>query len=217
MKKIVIFDLDGTILDTLTDLMNSVNYVLEIKGLKPKTIDEIKTYVGNGIELLMRRALPQDISEVDFKIDFELFKSHYEANIQNKTKPYPGIIELMMDLISHGVLIAVVSNKFQEGVSKLVNDFFGDLVNVVIGTSDKVRPKPSTDSIEHLYNVLNVKEKDKVFFVGDSEVDIQTAKNAKIPVIAVTWGFRGKDTLEACKPDFIADNPEEVLDIILNN
>lgn len=217
MKKVVIFDLDGTILDTLTDLMNSVNYVLEKKGLNIKTLAEIKSYVGNGIELLMRRALPEDISEDEFQIDFKMFKKHYEANLQNETKPYPGIFELMVDLINQGILLAVVSNKFQSGVEKLVKDFFGDLINLAIGTSDTIRPKPEIDSINFLYESLNIKEIDKVYFVGDSEVDIQTAKNANIPVIAVSWGFRGREALEKYEPNFLVDTPREIYEIVIND
>jgi len=216
MKKVIIFDLDGTILDTLSDLRNSVNYVLEKKGLEPKLKEEIRTFVGNGIELLMRRALPEDISEEEFQEDFELFKTHYDANIQNETKPYPGIIDLMIDLINHGVLIAVVSNKYQAGVDKLVNDFFSDLVNVCVGTSENIRPKPEIDSIKFLFDVLNIKEIDEVFFVGDSEVDIQTARNANIPVISVAWGFRHLEDLVDYEPDFIADEPKDILKIVFN-
>lgn len=216
MKRIVIFDLDGTILDTLTDLENSVNYVLVKKGLNKKTTEEIRSYVGNGIELLMRRALPLDISEAEFEEDFKMFKKHYEENLQNETKPYLGIMELMVNLINQGMLLAVVSNKFQEGVNKLVKDFFGDLVNVAVGTSDTIRPKPEIDSIKYLYENLNIKEEDEVYFIGDSEVDIQTAKNASIPIISVTWGFRPKEELVTHNPDYIVDEPNEIYDIIVN-
>lgn len=217
MKKVVIFDLDGTILDTLTDLKNSVNYVLEKNGLNSKTTEEIKSYVGNGIEKLMRRALPGDIKEEDFEKNYKLFKEHYEANIQNETKPYPGIIELLMDLINQGILIAVVSNKFQAGVDKLVADFFGDLINIAVGTSEVIRPKPEVDAINLVFEKLYLKEDDEVYFVGDSEVDIQTAKNANLPIISVTWGFRDRAELEIHNPNHIVDEPNQVFGIVKNN
>lgn len=217
MKKVVIFDLDGTILDTLTDLKNSVNYVLEKNNFSLKSTEQIRTYVGNGIEKLMRRALPEDMSEEDFQKNYKMFKEHYEANIQNETKPYPGIIELLMDLINQGVLIAVVSNKFQAGVDKLVSDFFGDLINIAVGTSEVIRPKPEVDAINFVFEKLYLKDDDEVYFVGDSEVDIQTARNANLPVISVTWGFRDRAELEIHNPNYLVDESNQVFQIIKNN
>lgn len=213
-KKVVIFDLDGTILDTLTDLKNAVNYVLKNYKLKEKTTEEIKSYVGNGIEVLMRKAMPEQIEEVEFQKAFLMFKEYYEANLQNETKPYDGIIELLKELKDDNVVLAVVSNKFQAGVDELVPVFFKDTFKYAVGTSDEIRPKPEIDSIKYLYKELNISKEDDVYFVGDSEVDIKTARNAGIKIISVTWGFRSKESLVDYNPDYLIDEPMEIISII---
>lgn len=214
MKKLVIFDLDGTILDTLGDLKNSVNYSLKQKGLKEKTTEEIKTYVGNGIEILMRRALPSNISEEEFQESFNVFKTHYEANMQNETAPYDGIIEVMKSLKSQGYLIAVVSNKFQSGVDELVEKFFKDSVDIAVGTSEKIKAKPDPAAIKYVFEKLGIEGTSDIYFIGDSEVDIQTARNANLKVISVSWGFRSKEHLMKFNPDFLIDEVKDILNII---
>lgn len=214
MEKLVIFDLDGTILDTLSDLRNSVNYALTKKGLKEKTLDEIRNYVGNGIEMLMRRALPIDISEDDFLESFNIFKIHYEKNMQNETKPYPDILEVMCKIKDKGYKIAVVSNKFQYGVDELTKKFFSGLVDLAVGTSATIKPKPDPSAVNYVFETFSIKDPKKVYFVGDSEVDIITARNSNTKIISVTWGFRSKEQLESLKPDYIIDRPMDLLEIL---
>ena len=213
-NKYLIFDLDGTILDTLSDLRNSINYMLLEIGLKEKTLSEIKSYVGNGIELLVRRALNKDVSEEDFQRNFNVFKNHYEEHIQDETKPYKNIIELLEILKARKVTLAVLSNKFQGGVDKLIEEFFPGKFDIWVGVSPKIRPKPAPDAIKYIFKKLKIKDSDICYFVGDSEVDIQTARNGGLPIISVSWGFRSREYLEAYKPDYLVDDPLDVLKII---
>ena len=214
MSKLVIFDLDGTILDTLTDLKTSVNYTLKLKGYQEKTLEEIKKFLGNGIEKLMRRSLPSDIDEKEFQECFHIFKAHYEKNLQNETKPYPEIIEVMTKIREKGYKIAVVSNKFQAGVNELINKFFSGLVDIAVGLSENIKAKPDPSAIYYVFEKLDIKDLNDVFFVGDSEVDIETARNANIKIISVTWGFRSIGELKLLNPDYLVNNPKELLNIL---
>lgn len=212
--KLIIFDLDGTILDTLTDLKNSVNYSLKLNNYNTRTTKEIKEFVGNGIEVLVKKALPYEVSEAEFEKVFTDFKNHYEVNLQNETKPYPGILELLGKIKEQGYLLGVVSNKFQAGVDSLVKEFFNGYFDIAVGLSEKIKAKPATDAFIYMFKELNQSDLDRVIFIGDSEVDILTARNVGIKVIAVTWGFRTKEILENHKPDYLVDVPEDILKII---
>lgn len=212
-KKCVVFDLDGTLLYTLEDLKNSVNFALRESGFKERSLDEIREFVGNGIEILMRKSVPDNISEETFKTCFESFKHHYKIHSEDNTKEYDGITDVLKTLKKDGYLIAVVSNKADFAVKTLCNKYFQGLLNVAFGERDGIKRKPCPDSVNEVIKFLDV-SKDNCFYVGDSEVDVKTAHNAEIKCIACTWGFRSKSVLENENPEYIIDSPEEILRIV---
>lgn len=203
----VIFDLDGTLTDTLADLRNSVNYALSQFGFCERTTEEIRCFVGNGVKRLIYLSVPEntpdDISEKCLKI----FKEHYAANSLAETKPYEGIIDLLKSLKENEIKTAVVTNKMHSAAADIVEFFFGNLIDVTVGQIDGVAQKPQPDGIYKALGLLGV-SKEKVVYVGDSEVDCITARNADIPCIGVTWGFRSKEVLLENGADFIAETSE---------
>lgn len=205
----VIFDLDGTLLNTLDDLADATNYALKECGYPTREINEIRQFVGNGVEMLIRRAVPQNTPEDKIQECLAIFKIFYLHNSRNKTKPYEGIITLLTNLKNKGFKIGVVSNKFDKAVKQLCNDYFGGLIDAAAGESPYVHKKPSPDGIFKIIKELNA-QIDKTVLIGDSEVDIQTAKNAGIPSIGVLWGFRSeKDLIEAGAEELV-DTPERL-------
>ncbi len=213
MIKAVIFDLDGTLLNTLEGLMDSVNYSLNEFNYPIKSIDEIKSFVGNGVSKLVERAIPEGVKNPNFEKCLAIFKEHYSKTMQQKTKPYPKITELLIDLKSENIKVAVVSNKYDLAVKDLCNKYFPDLIDIALGESKFCRPKPDTDGIDKVLVELNLK-KDEVLYVGDSEVDILTAQNASIKMIGVSWGFRDVNCLKKNGADIIINNAFELLDFI---
>lgn len=211
--KAVIFDLDGTILDTLEDLKNSVNFALSKNGLPVRTIDEIRAFVGNGIRLLIERAVPENTDSGVVDRCFEDFKAHYKEHSADNTKPYEGIIALLDELKSQGVKLAVVSNKADFAVQALVEEYFQDLFDFAVGEREGIRRKPCPDSVNEAIKVLDASP-DEVVYVGDSEVDIETSRNAGVKCVAVTWGFRDKDVLESLSPEYIIDKPSQLMELI---
>jgi len=209
----IIFDLDGTLLNTLDDLRDSVNDILKLKGFAPRSIEEVKLFVGNGVRNLIRLSLPDESTENEITECLEEFKELYKENMQNKTRPYNGIMELLLDLNRFNYKIAIVSNKFDPAVKALSRTYFGNLIPVAIGESPDVRRKPAPDSVFMAIEELKADIK-KTIFVGDSDTDVQTAKNAGIPCIGVTWGFRNREVLREAGADFIIDTPKEILTII---
>lgn len=211
--KAVIFDLDGTILDTLEDLKNSVNFALSKNGLPVRTIDEIRAFVGNGIRLLIERAVPENTDSSVVDRCFEDFKSHYKEHSADNTKPYEGIIELLDELKSKGVKLAVVSNKADFAVQTLVEEYFQGLFDFAVGEREGIRRKPCPDSVNEAIKVLDASP-DEVVYVGDSEVDIETSRNAGVNCVSVTWGFRDKCVLESLSPEYIIDKPSQLMELI---
>ena len=209
----VVFDLDGTLLDTLGDLRDSVNFALSKNNLPQRTTEEIKAFVGNGIRLLIERSVPENTKLSLVDKCFEDFKAHYKANSANLTKAYDGINELLSILKSRGVKLAVVSNKADFAVKTLVEGYFPDVFDCAVGEKEGVKRKPAPDTVFAVIDELNV-NKNEVVYIGDSEVDIQTSKNADIPCISVTWGFRDKEVLAKLCPEYIVDSPEEILNLI---
>ena len=205
----VIFDLDGTLTDTLEDLKNSVNFAMREFGFPERTTDEVRSFVGNGVKRLIDLSVPENTSEEVSAECLSVFKSFYKDNSLVSTKPYDGIIPMLEKLKKDGVKTAVVTNKMHEAAVDIVNLFFGELIDVAIGQIDGVAQKPQPDGIYSALEKLGV-SKEKSIYVGDSEVDCITAKNAGIPCIGVTWGFRDREILVGNGADFIINFPEEI-------
>ena len=214
MYKAVIFDLDGTLLDTLKDLANSVNYALREFGYPERTTDEVRRFIGNGVIKLMKRAAPDGIDEEAFEKCFNTFRSHYLEHMYDNTKPYEGIMEMLSILKEKGVKTAVVSNKLHSGVVGLCEDFFGGQLTSAYGVNTEDERKPQPKNVFKALSDLGVGAEETVY-VGDSEVDVQTAKNAGLECIGVTWGFRSEEELREAGAEYIAETPEETVEIIL--
>lgn len=209
----VIFDLDGTLIDTLEDLKDSINFALEQHGMPERSLEEVRTFVGNGVKKLVFRSVPENTSEELRESCLKAFKAHYITNSMNKTRPYSGICELIKKLKEKGVKLAVVTNKTQDAADGIMNEFFKDDFEIIIGQIDGVAQKPQPDGVWYAIEKLGASKQNSVY-IGDSEVDCLTAKNSGIPIIGVTWGFRGRKVLEENNADYIVDSPEEILNII---
>ena len=210
MKKLLIFDLDGTILNTLDDLAASTNYALRRHGLPERTLTQVRAFVGNGIGKLIERAVPEDCSEAVRKAVLESFSSHYKKHAADKTRPYDGILEVLKELKELGCQMAVVSNKADFAVHSLCEHYFPGIFTFVIGEQEGIRRKPAPDSVYAVLEQLNTEKKDAVY-IGDSEVDAMTAQNAGVDLIAVEWGFRDREVLEAKGAKVIIKAPNEIL------
>lgn len=205
-----IFDLDGTLLSTLDDLAASTNFALRSCGLPERTTDEVRRFVGNGVKVLMERAVPGGEANPKFCAALATFRSHYLEHSLDSTRPYPGITEVLSVLKRSGKRVAVVSNKFCEATKELCRHFFGDLVEVAIGESEGIRRKPAPDTVEEALRQLGVGKAGAVY-IGDSDVDVATARNCGLPCISVLWGFRDKEFLLENGADTFAAKPEELL------
>lgn len=212
--KIVIFDLDGTLLDTLQDLAISTNFALESCGHPKRTVEEVRRFVGNGIEKLIEKATPADISLNERKKILEVFKLHYAEHCEDHTSPYSGILPLLDRMIEAGISIAVVSNKIDFAVQSLCKKYFGDRFSIVIGEQNGIRRKPYPDSVLDVLSKTGVSSREAVY-IGDSEVDIETAHNANIDIISVSWGFRDKDFLSKFGAKIFADSATELERLLL--
>lgn len=191
---LAIFDLDGTILYTLVDLKNSMNFTLKKFGFPERTLDEVRRFVGNGIKNLIIRAAPKGTDEKTIDEMFEVFNEHYAVHCNDNTKSYDGIDELLKKLKEQKVKTAVVSNKANYAVQTLVKKYFDGLFDYAVGEKQGVRKKPCPDSVNEVLRVLDT-PKEAAVYIGDSEVDVATAKNAQMDCIAVDWGFRDRDVL----------------------
>lgn len=209
----IIFDLDGTLLDTLDDLTDSVNYALKCFALSSRSRMEVRRFLGNGAEVLMRSAIDGRLDEERTKACIDTFKEYYKAHMDNKTKPYDGIMELVRELISRGYHLAIVSNKFDAAVKGLNKDYFEGLFPVAIGESEKIARKPAPDTVNKALAELN-SSRDRAVYVGDSEVDIMTARNSGLPCVSVTWGFRDKELYEELGVSYIIDRPMQLFDVL---
>lgn len=212
----IIFDLDGTLLNTLFDLKESTNFALKKYGYQEKTIDEVRMFVGNGVAKLIERALPDGINNPAYKNCLEDFKKDYKIRMYDHTAPYEGILEMLEKLNAAGIKTAVVSNKFDAAVKELCKKYFGKRIPVAIGESENVKKKPAPDSVLRAMDLLHAK-KNKTIYCGDSDVDVQTAKNSGLPCIGVSWGFRDKALLEKEGADYIVDSPNELISLLLEN
>ena len=192
--KAVLFDMDGTLLDTLEDLRDSTNHVLRQMGYPERSLEEMRRFVGNGAEKQIRRAVPEGTSEEKIMETLAAYRAYYQDHCQIKTRVYDGLLNMLSELKAKGIKLAVVSNKPDSAVQKLSREYFGDRMDFAVGPSDGVRCKPYPDMAETALKALGIAKKDAVF-VGDSEVDVQTGLNAGLDVIAVSWGFRSREVV----------------------
>lgn len=209
----IIFDLDGTLLSTLEDIMDSANHALRECGFPERNLKEINSFVGKGTDYLMKKAVPTNTPIDNLEKCTEIYRNHYKNNMDNKTAPYDGIIKMLEKLKNNGYKLAVVSNKFDSAVKELCKKYFSEYLEVAIGESADVKRKPAPDTALEAMKVLNSKKEDCIY-VGDSDVDVKTAHNAGIECIGVSWGFRGRDVLEKEGANYIIDKPEEIFNII---
>lgn len=209
----IIFDLDGTLLDTIADLATSTNHALARMGYPLRTTSEIRRFVGNGNRMLLRRATPEGISDDELEKTFQIFSEHYLLHCAEKTAPYEGIPELLEELSRRGLRMGIVSNKLQEGVTELAAKFFGKHISVAIGEGPHARRKPAPDCVLRAMELLSTTA-EHTLYVGDSEVDLQTAANALTRIVSVSWGFRSREQLLAHNPAYLIDAPEELLTLI---
>ena len=204
-----IFDLDGTLLDTLDDLAASTNYALRAFGLPERSRDEVRRFVGNGVRRLMQQAVPDGESDPRFEEVLATFREHYLHHSMDKTQPYPGIMPMLARLREEGHATAVVSNKFDAATKSLCSHYFGTLIDVAIGESERIRRKPAPDTVLEAMRLLGA-EKEQTIYIGDSDVDIATAAACDIPCISVLWGFRDRDFLLAHGATVFISQPEEI-------
>lgn len=213
MKHAVIFDLDGTLLNTLGDLRAATNHALEVRGLPPHSMEEIRQFIGNGIRLLICRAMPEGTPEAEIDAALDDFKAYYAAHIHDRTVPYDGIPQLLTALRKRGIKVAVLSNKIDSASQQLIEYFFPGKTDVVFGEHVGVPRKPDPTSCRMVMQRLGV-QPEQVLYVGDSGTDMQTAKNAGLYAVGVTWGFRSKEVLLEYGADVLVHRPEQILQIL---
>ena len=207
-----IFDLDGTLLDTLQDLANAVNYSMRTMKYPERTLDEVRRFIGDGMKMLIRRAVPAETGEEDCEKALALFREYYNAHLCDCTTVYGGMGELISTLKADGKKLAVVSNKADDASNAVVHHFFGDSFDIVLGRREDFPPKPEPDSVLYVMKQLG-SDTAECIYIGDSDTDVDTAHNAGLPCIGVTWGNRERRLLEEKGAEFIVDSPEEIPDI----
>jgi len=211
MTDTILFDLDGTLLNTLEDIADGVNYALRKLNFPERTLDEIKYFIGNGVVKLIDRAVPSDTTAACLALN----KEYYSAHVNSKTQPYEGIMPLLKDLKEKGYKVAVISNKYDSAVKDLCKLYFSDYVTVAVGNRAGVPTKPAPDSVFTALEELGSTQSQAVF-VGDSDVDVHTGHNAGLKCIGVSWGFRGREFLEKEGADTVIDHPKEFLTALEN-
>ncbi|MCQ2257041.1 MAG: HAD family hydrolase [Bacteroidaceae bacterium] len=219
----LIFDLDGTLLNTLDDLHNSVSYALKEAGLTPNTIQDTRSLLGNGMKNLIYKSIEKSssspLSEKDKDAILDTFRNHYSMHSADKTSPYEGIISMLSKCKERGYITAIVSNKPDFAVKDLYKSFFSEYIDTALGETPDVKRKPAPDMVDKAIFQLSelhhrTISKTECIYIGDSEVDLLTAKNSQLPCIAVSWGFRDRDWLIECGATVIVDKPEEVVDAV---
>lgn len=214
MYKVFIFDLDGTLLDTLQDLANAVNYALRQHAMPEHSLDDIRRFVGNGVRLLMERAVPDGAGNPQFEAAFATFRQYYMEHSLDTTRPYDGIPELLRALKQRGCRLAVVSNKMMAATQELCVHFFPE-IEVAIGEheAEGIRKKPAPDTVCEALRQLGC-DKQGAVYVGDSDVDIMTARNSGLPCVSVLWGFRDRQFLTAHGATTFISHPSELLGLL---
>lgn len=211
--KLAIFDMDGTVLNTLDDLADSTNHALESCGLPKRTKDEVRRFVGNGIRLLIERAVPAGTSSELIDKVFAEFKAYYALHCADKTCAYDGIVDALKELKSKGYKLALVSNKVDFAVQELCKDYFPNIFDIAVGEREGMRKKPAPDSVLEVLRVLDIEKNDAVY-IGDSDVDYETSVNSGIDDISVTWGFRDKEFMMEKGATVFVDSPDELVKLL---
>lgn len=213
MINTVIFDMDGTLLDTLEDLADAVNAALSSCGYPERKLEEVRDFVGNGVKVLMMKSAPDGISEAELEQCLNVFKEYYALHWQDKTAPYNGILPLLSVLKHKGIKTAVISNKYERAVLELCRDYFPGRFDAARGERSGAPRKPEPDAVYDVLEELG-SEKKHAIYVGDSEVDMATARNAGLISVGVTWGFRDRKVLSEQGADYIIDQPGQLLEVI---
>lgn len=211
MVKGILFDLDGTLLNTLYDLKNAVNYALLQYNLPEIDVNQTRNYIGNGIKKLMERAISNDSINIDEALNH--FKAYYEKHIDDNTLPYDGIINMLEELIKHDYKVAIVSNKYQDGATKLSKKFFSKFTDIYIGNQEGIKTKPDVEMVNLALNKLGLTNEECIF-VGDSNVDALTTKNAKMPFVYVSWGYKNIEEMKGYDIDYVINKPMELINIL---
>ena len=214
MTQLVIFDLDGTLLYTIEDLRDSVNYALAKFGMPPVSLESATANVGNGVKNLISLCAPKGTDGETLEEILSAFKAHYKDNMENKTVPYNGIVEMLEKLKEKGIKTAVLSNKFDAATVRLCNNLMPNLIDLPVGERVGVARKPSPEAVNEIIERLGA-DRNKTVFVGDSDTDIKTGKNANIATVAVTWGYRSRDLLASSGADYMADTVDELTEILI--
>ena len=214
--KAVLFDMDGTILDTVLDIYDCVNIYLEKFGYSQKSMDEVRHAMGGGANALVHKMLPADITDQDFNSFFAEYIPYYETHGKDKTAPYPGILELLKDLKAQGAKLVVVSSKPHKGVVSLCEHYFNGLFDIALGDQldGKMKLKPAPDYLYYALDKLGIAKEDAIY-IGDSEFDIKVAQNANMAGVVVTWGYRDPEELAPLNPQFTANSIEDLRKILL--
>ncbi|MBR7082769.1 MAG: HAD family hydrolase [Clostridia bacterium] len=211
-RKTIIFDMDGTVLNTLDDLTLSMNFVMTEFGFPTHSVEEYRSAFGNGVRYALEKTAPHGTpSDVIDKM-IPIFKEHYDAHCLDNTRPYDGVIPLMKQLKERGFRMAIVSNKIDSAVKELNEKFFSDVVDIAIGERAGIKRKPAPDMVFLALDELGASADDAVY-VGDSEVDLKTAQNSSLPCVSVLWGFRDRDFLKETGGETFAVSPRDLLDI----
>lgn len=212
--ELAVFDMDGTILYTLDDIADGVNACLEKHGLPLKNKDDIRRHIGNGIRHEIESSVPEGTEENVIEAVYQDFHAWYTIHCNDNTRPYEGIVELLRELNASGIACAVVSNKADYAVKKLNEIYFDGLLKAGVGESERIARKPAPDEVNEVLRLLGMDRK-KAVYIGDSEVDIETAKNACMDCIAVSWGYRDEQWLKQCGAERIVSTVEQLKDILL--
>ena len=215
MINTIVFDLDGTLLNTLEDLQDSVNFALERQGFPLRDLGEIRSFVGNGIRLLMERAVPQNIDDETFEICFKDFCDYYKIHMEDKTAPYDGINDMLTNIKKSGFKTAIVTNKADFAAQDLCKRMFGENIDFVVGSSDDRPNKPAPDGVFYALEQLDSAIENTVF-VGDADTDILTARNAGLPSIGVLWGFRDREIIEEAGAEYIVESVKDLEKLLIS-
>lgn len=215
MKNAIVFDLDGTLLNTLDDLKDSTNFALQSCGFPERSYDEVRRFVGNGIRKLIERAVPADAPVEKVNECYEAFCEHYKHNMENKTAEYSGISDMLKALYEAGYKMAIVTNKADFAAQALCGDLFGKYIKTVVGSVDGRPNKPAPDGVYYALSQMGV-SKEETVFIGDSDVDMQTAKNAGMDAIGVLWGFRDLADLQKVGVKMTVSDTEELKNLLLS-